>query len=214
MISLTPNAEERSSYIVRVSLFDENGDAVLPGAVTEISWSLRDSEGTVINNRLDVPVTPAPSFSIVLTGDDLEMLDPSVYVRSLSVVCAYNSDTYGELALAEELVFSLNTVASGGVIIAPSDSILCTVYDWCFDEQGSAPLPTVTAVAYLINNPVHHAGKMLKETIFSPTYNPENGYLFWKIPQGTSARLKVKETGLDAEVDIPNAPAVHVKDLL
>lgn len=214
MISLTPNAEEQSSYIVLVSLFDENGDPVQGAAVTEISWTLRDADGNVINSRLDVPVTPAQSFSIVLSGADLSVDDPLVYGRSLFVVCSYNSDTYGPLSLAEELLFTINNSASGGVIITPSDSLLCEVYDWCFDEQGKTPLPTVKAVAYLINNPVHHAGKMLKEDIFPPIYNSDTGYLYWEIPRGTSARLRVKETGLDAEVDIPDLPAVHVKDLL
>ena len=69
-------------------------------------------------------------------------------------------------------------------------------------------------MAYLINNPVHHSGKMLKQTTFTPTYNPENGYLFWKIPRKTFARLKVAETGLDAEVEIPDLPAVAVETLL
>lgn len=213
MITLTPNAEKNSSYIVVVSLFDENGDPVLAGAVTEISWTLRDSTGTVINGRLDIPVTPAQTFTIVLSGADLAMPDSTIPERSLAIICTYNSVEFGELALAEELVFSVNNLMSGGNLVLPAKSNLCLVTTFCYDECGQLPRPSVKAGASLVNDPVFHEGKLLKTTVFSANYNPDTGLISWYIPRNVTARIYINETGFDHEVKIPDTATAKLEDL-
>jgi hypothetical protein len=48
------------------------GLTVTPTAVT---WSLTDGDGAAINGRTDVSETPGATNTIVLAGDDLEILD-------------------------------------------------------------------------------------------------------------------------------------------
>lgn len=71
---LIVTATEGSTYVVTAAFTDEDGDAVVPASIT---WTLTDSQGSVINERDGVEVeTPAASVDILLQGADLEA-DPS-----------------------------------------------------------------------------------------------------------------------------------------
>lgn len=68
---LTTAAAEESTFIITAAFTDEDGDAAVPDSIT---WTLTDTDGTVINNREDVAVgSPAASIDIVLSGDDLAL---------------------------------------------------------------------------------------------------------------------------------------------
>lgn len=82
-------AIDSSTYVISCTLSDSNGDAVSPN---NLSWSLMDGNGAIINNREDVSVTPATTFDIVLYGDDIQQENGKyMYV---TVNATYDS-TYG-----------------------------------------------------------------------------------------------------------------------
>ena len=104
----TPEAVERSTYVIELTYKDEDGVAVAPSTLT---WSLTRPDGSVINNRDAVTLTPASTVAIVLTGADLALgsgIDNGD--RHLLIEGTYNS-TYGSgLALRDEYVFSIRNL--------------------------------------------------------------------------------------------------------
>ena len=106
-ITLTARANERSTYIVDVSFWDENDVAVVPNA--GLSWTLTDENGTVINGRDATAISPATTVSIVLSGLDLAIGD-GLYgtQRHLLVEGTYNSSLGNNLPIKEEIVFRIN----------------------------------------------------------------------------------------------------------
>jgi len=91
MIKLTKIAAELSAYGITASFCDAAGDAVVPTAIT---WSLTDLSGAVINSRKDVAVSVlAPSVTIVLRGDDLQLVGDATRQARLLVVTAVYDDT-------------------------------------------------------------------------------------------------------------------------
>jgi len=70
---LTGRAIEKSSVGVKIVVVDENGDDLIPTAAT---WTLTDLEGTVINLKEDVAISPlASEMTVLLSGDDLALTD-------------------------------------------------------------------------------------------------------------------------------------------
>ncbi len=107
-IELSTNAKERSTYRLTVTFFDERTPpvAVTPNSIT---WTLSDINGTVINSREDVSVTPASTVNIILRGDDLA-LDSAAYNadRIVTVKATYDSTAGSDLPLNEEIRFSID----------------------------------------------------------------------------------------------------------
>jgi hypothetical protein len=99
---LSEQALEKSTFIISVSFYDEDGDAVIPNTV---SWSLRTIDGHVINGRKDVSETPATTVNIVLTGDDLQIVANKTNERVVTVESVYDSDLGNDLNLNEEIYF-------------------------------------------------------------------------------------------------------------
>jgi hypothetical protein len=100
----SPNAKNGSTYIVLADFTDEVDVAVVPNT---IQWSLTDINGTIINNRDDVSVTPASSISIVLEGDDILVTDG--LERLITIEAVYNSATYGnDLPLVDQAKFTID----------------------------------------------------------------------------------------------------------
>lgn len=84
-------AEEESTYPVKCTFRDENGDLTTP---TSINWDWTTVGGMIVNSRLNVSVgSPASVTYIVLSGDDLQLFDgeESFGERILTVRAAYNS---------------------------------------------------------------------------------------------------------------------------
>lgn len=118
-------AEGRSTYVVAVSFYDEDGDAAVP---TAIHWSLKNSAGTIINSRSGVAVAvPAAAINIVLYGDDLalESADSTSEVRYLVVTATYDSTLGTGLPLVGVYEFRVLQTWATGLLpsVSPSASV-------------------------------------------------------------------------------------------
>ena len=108
MIRLDERAKELSTYVIVVSFTDEEGDPVVPNTIV---WSLIDRHGTIINDRDEESETPAAEVSIVLSGDDLQILAgeelKSAVVRNLVVEAEYDSTLGTDLPIKEVAQFTI-----------------------------------------------------------------------------------------------------------
>ena len=97
----TPSAIEDSTYALVLSFTDEEGDPVTPDTAT---WTLRDTEGNVVNSRQDVVISSlASSVTVLLSGDDL-MYTPSAELI-LIVEATYDSSLGNDLPLKDQVRF-------------------------------------------------------------------------------------------------------------
>jgi len=117
-------AEARSTYVVSVSFYDEDGVAAVP---TAIHWALKDGDLEVVNGRSNERVAvPASAVNIVLYEDDLALNDSDAEyeVRYLIITSTYNSTLGSGLPLVGVLEFKvLNTFAAGLLpSLSPSSS--------------------------------------------------------------------------------------------
>ena len=100
---MATKATDLSTYVVRVSFFDENGDPTTP--LTAL-WTLTDDVNNVINGRDQEPiVSPAQIEDILLTDDDLAFSDGEN--RVLTVESTYDSDLGSGLPLNAEYRFKV-----------------------------------------------------------------------------------------------------------
>ena len=109
MIRLDERAKELSTYVIVVSFTDEEGDPVVPNTIT---WSLIDRIGNIINERDEEEIlTPAAEVSIVLSGDDLQILAgeelKSAVVRRLVVQAEYDSTLGDDMPIKEVAQFTI-----------------------------------------------------------------------------------------------------------
>ena len=109
MIRLDERAKELSTYVIVVSFTDEEGDPVVPNTIL---WSLIDRIGNIINERDEEEIlTPAAEVSIVLSGDDLQILAheqlKSAVVRKLVVQAEYDSTLGADLPIKEVAQFTI-----------------------------------------------------------------------------------------------------------
>ena len=104
-------ATEQSTYVVTVSFFDTEGNAVAPKLA---SWTLKDETGTVVNQRAAVDLTPlGTTATVVLTGADLVLPDEPHPTRYLLIEALYDSVLYGnDLNLREEGKFQISNLIS------------------------------------------------------------------------------------------------------
>lgn len=105
MTALTVEAIEESTYVVTAVLTDENGDTVVPTALT---WSLYDEKGRVVNEREGVILTPASTVQIVVSGSDLSLSGDNDETRFLLLEGTYNSDLGGGLPIRAQAEFPVN----------------------------------------------------------------------------------------------------------
>jgi hypothetical protein len=108
---LTSYAIELSTFAVVAAFTDENGDPVIPDSV---AWSLVDSTGTVINSLADQSETPASTVTIVLSGDDLQLLDQSnaSELRYLEISAVIDTDLGDNLPLKDRAEFKVINLQS------------------------------------------------------------------------------------------------------
>jgi hypothetical protein len=105
---LTVEAVEQSTYVVGVSFFDEDDNAITPATAT---WTLTDEAGAVINSREDVAISPAETVDIVLQGDDLAVAaNKTVVNRILVVAGTYNSAAGSGLPFRLQVRFEIDSV--------------------------------------------------------------------------------------------------------
>lgn len=101
---LTTKASEQGTYIITCVFTDEEGDSIIPN---EVTWSLTDRFGNIINSREDVSITAAATINIILKGDDLLLSKPHDNVRIVVVKGNYDSDLGASLPLRGEVVFEI-----------------------------------------------------------------------------------------------------------
>jgi len=102
-------ANEESALVITCVFRDEDGELVVPDTIT---WALTTSNGTIINEREDVEVvTPASSIDILLSGNDLavvEMGNGISYERRITIQATYTSDLGAGIPLKAEAKFLLS----------------------------------------------------------------------------------------------------------
>lgn len=106
---LTEEAVEKSTYTITISFTDEDGNSVIPSTMV---WSLVDINGKIINEREEVSIdSPSTSETIVLTGDDLQILETearrSSVKRWIVLEGTYNSDAGNNLHLRDQVQFPI-----------------------------------------------------------------------------------------------------------
>lgn len=110
---LTTVAKEEGTYAVTIAFTDEDGASMVPNT---IEWTLTDTHGTVINNRAgEVVATPAASVTIVLSGDDLQVLDGetgSKVGRYLTVSGDYTSSLGAGLPFVDSCYFQIENLVA------------------------------------------------------------------------------------------------------
>lgn len=98
-------AKEKSVFVITVELLDSDEEPITPN---EVSWTLTDIEGNVMNDRSSVTVTPASSFNIVLSGDDLlcDVDQKGLTTRTVTVKAVYDDTEEGnDLPLTDDCTF-------------------------------------------------------------------------------------------------------------
>ena len=100
---------ERGAIIATFELTDEDGNVSTPTAAT---WRLTDAAGVVINGRSSVSVTPSPTITIALSGDDTALRTPDDDgQRRLLLTATYNSSAGTGLLNVREFPFVVAGVA-------------------------------------------------------------------------------------------------------
>lgn len=100
-------AGEKSTIMFKCEFFDEYGSDVTP---VTLVWTLTDTSGTPINDReQEEVVTPSQTEVIVLSGDDLQVVDETSIQegRHLVVEATYNSTHGNGLPLREVVLFAV-----------------------------------------------------------------------------------------------------------
>lgn len=101
---------EESTYKITCAFTDAEGVAVAPKTA---AWTLTDYDGTVINSRTAVAITPtASSVTVVLTGDDLAITSGKDGRRILTVEAVYDSTEGTDLKLKKEHKFTISNLVA------------------------------------------------------------------------------------------------------
>ena len=108
-VKLTTHANEQKSYTTQWTFTDEDGNSVVPTAVT---WTLTDTDGATVNARSGVSATAATTVTIVLTGTDLSMISGKSNERLLLIEWTYNSSYGSGLQDAEQATFIIDDLAA------------------------------------------------------------------------------------------------------
>jgi hypothetical protein len=113
----TPQAIERSFYVISVTFQNEDGDEMTPKTM---AWTLTDIYGTQMNagtgtGERDYPVSMGSMATVMefeLQGNDLiipesEPIDNGVVMRVLTLEGTYDSNRGSDLPFRDRIVFPL-----------------------------------------------------------------------------------------------------------
>lgn len=100
---------DKSSLFLTLTFTDEDGASATPKTVT---YTLMDADGTIINLREDVSVTPASSMTIVLSGNDVDYDDGSKRVILFKIT--YDSSLENDVPFNAEYSFTINNLIGLG----------------------------------------------------------------------------------------------------
>jgi len=109
--TLTTHAQEKSTFVITAAFTDEADDALTPKTLT---WTLTDSDGTVINSKQDEVISsPSSSEDIVLSEDDLQILSATDDgVRKLTIEGTYDSSYGNDLPLRDSVTFIVDNLVA------------------------------------------------------------------------------------------------------
>ncbi|GAG12458.1 unnamed protein product [marine sediment metagenome] len=86
-------AIEGSAYHVRITLKDEEAEALTP---VTLSWTLTNAANRIVNNREDVSISDPSDVEVVtLSGADTSITGQGDRSRTLTAEATYNSVDYG-----------------------------------------------------------------------------------------------------------------------
>lgn len=108
--TLTTDAVEYSTFVIRASFTDEAGAAVAPNS--GLSWTLSDVAGNVVNSRSAVTIAPSTTISIVLHGADLAISDAYRDNRRLLTIEGTYSSSLGTLEIVDQVAFTVVDLAA------------------------------------------------------------------------------------------------------
>ena len=104
-------AVEESTIVITAAFTDEDGDAVIP---TEATWTLTNDDGDVVDTRDGIEITPASSVTVVLKGDNLQILPGEsgdrFATRRFLIEALYNSSLGTGLPLNESCTFPVRNL--------------------------------------------------------------------------------------------------------
>lgn len=101
---LTEWAPEEGTYIITATFTDEDNEEESPES---LFWSLRNSNGEIVNDKENIEITPSTTISIVLSGDDLTIPENDDGIRFLTITGTYNSSLGMGLPLTGEIAFNI-----------------------------------------------------------------------------------------------------------
>lgn len=108
--TLTVDAVEQSTYVVKITFYDEDGALVTPTAAT---WTLTDPAGNVVNERADIEISGlTSSVDVLLTGDDLALEGYDTYTRHFTLEATYNSTLGSDLPLKAVAIFEIEPLVA------------------------------------------------------------------------------------------------------
>jgi hypothetical protein len=127
---LSEKAKESSTFAIRVNFTvktdpdDKVGTPFTPNS--GLTWSLKDKDGNEVNGKTDVPITPAESVTIVLSGADLALVGGSIR-RYVIVRGTFNGVLGNNLPLIDEVSFQIQNLVGAkslsvqviGILITP-----------------------------------------------------------------------------------------------
>jgi len=128
-------AQEEGTYPVVFTFKDSLRQVIEASAVPTCSWWLSDMTGTIINLRSEIAVSEITNpLSIVLSGDDLQILDKDMGYeeRLVTLKGTYNSDLGNALPFTYAVSFTLlnNLIVASDLFISVAEVIFTgdTVY--------------------------------------------------------------------------------------
>ncbi len=113
----------KTDFAVKTDPDDLVGTPFTPNA--GLTWSLVNKDGTVVNNRIDEPLTSAESVTIVLEGDDLALAAGPVR-RYVIVRGTFNGVLGNNLPLIDEASFLIQNVKGARTLPVQLVGILTT----------------------------------------------------------------------------------------
>jgi len=108
MLRITITPAENGTAKVTATFTDEANNPVTP---INIRWSLSDNQGTIINSRHNVSVTPASTTTWLLSGADLAIANVNKRDRLLTILAHYNSTLGSNLPLNVQVSFTIEKFA-------------------------------------------------------------------------------------------------------